>query len=82
MAWWCKANRVEKITKPVKIKFTWFTFNEKEDCDNIAFAKKFILDGMVMAGVLQGDGRKWVRGLEDHFNISKKPRVEIEIYEI
>lgn len=52
--------------------------------DNIAFAHKFILDGLVDAGVLKGDSRKFVIGLEDDFSEidPDNPRVEVTIYEV
>ncbi len=41
--WLCKEIGIKKITTPVKIKFTWFTKDERIDPDNTSFAKKFIL---------------------------------------
>jgi hypothetical protein len=35
--------------------FQWFLKDARKDPDNIISAKKFILDGMVAAGVLTGD---------------------------
>lgn len=72
-----------KITKPVTIRFRWIEKNSRRDMDNIAFAKKFILDALVKKGVLQDDGWKWVRGFKDEFYIDKKnPRIEVELEEI
>ena len=60
--------------------FEWYAINKKIDPDNISFGKKFILDGMVMAGFIQNDGWKNVRGFSDSFYVDKKtPRVEIVI---
>lgn len=65
---------------PVEIIFTWYEPNMKRDKDNIAFAKKFILDGLVTAGVLEGDGWKGYGDFDDRFEIDKKnPRVEVEL---
>ena len=55
------------VTKPVKIGFHWY-FSSKHDFDNIRFACKYVLDGLVHAGVLPNDNQKWVRGfLGDEF---------------
>ena len=56
----------------------------RRDVDNIAFAHKFILDGLVSAGVLEGDSRKYVIGLQDEFPEPDpdNPRVEITITEV
>jgi len=68
--------------KPVTIEFHWVEPNKRRDLDNIAFAKKFILDALVKSGVLQGDGWRHVEGFTDKFSVDKKnPRVEVSIYE-
>ena len=81
VAWSCKKQPLEKITCfPVYISFHWYCKNEKKDLDNVAFSKKFVLDGMVMAGVLPNDSRKYVAGFRDNFHLDKDfPRVEIVI---
>ena len=45
--------------------FKWHV-KGRHDSDNIAFAKKFVLDGMVKAGVLENDNPKCVRHLADY----------------
>lgn len=47
---------------PVKINFTWYCKNERTDPDNIAFAKKYILDGLVQSRVLVSDSWKFCSG--------------------
>lgn len=78
---WAEAKN-QKLRKihPVEIIFTWYEKNQKRDKDNVAFAKKFILDGLVEAKVLDGDGWKGYGDFMDRFEIdAKNPRVEIEI---
>ena len=72
--------------KPIKserrlyIFITWSCKDQRKDPDNVAFAKKFILDGLVVAGVLEGDGWKIIGGLVDSFRVDKdNPRVVVEI---
>lgn len=65
---------------PVKLKMAWYCRDNRKDIDNVAFAKKFILDGLVAARVLENDSRRFVSGFTDEFFIDKKnPRVEVEI---
>jgi len=65
---------------PVQVKFTWFLKDRKKDIDNVSFSKKFCMDGLVLAGVLENDSQKFVAGFQDIFHIDKEnPRVEIEI---
>lgn len=72
--------QIEKY--PVRIVFNWYAKDKNVDPDNIAFAKKFILDGLQESKVLRGDGWKHISGFEDNFFIDKNnPRVEISFYE-
>lgn len=78
VAWACKAQGFRKMATPPEIVFFWYEKNRKRDKDNVAFAKKFILDGLVMAGVLDGDGWKGYGDFDDRFEVdSKNPRVEV-----
>ena len=71
-----------KITKPVKVSFHWVETNKKRDMDNIAFAKKFILDALVAKGKLAGDGWKYVKGLEDTFEIGESAKIIVTLTEV
>lgn len=75
----CKNQRIKPVeVYPVFISFRWYSKSAKIDVDNVAFSKKFILDGMVKAGVLVNDSRQYIAGFEDIFYIDKKvPRVEV-----
>lgn len=69
--------------EPVYMKYYWFERNRKRDKDNIAFARKFIQDALVEAGVLDGDGWAHILGFEDHFAVDKyRPHVSVEIKEM
>lgn len=66
--------------EPVRLSFRWYEENRKRDIDNIAMAKKFILDALVKSGVLVDDSMRWVKGFTDEFFIDKeRPRVEVDI---
>lgn len=65
---------------PVEIEFHWQCKDQKKDPDNIAFAKKFILDGLVASHVLAGDGWKHITGFSDRFILNAKdPGVTVVI---
>jgi len=71
------------FTRPVNIIFNWYAPNDKKDRDNIAFAKKFILDGMVKSKVIKDDAWENILNFGDRFAIDCiNPRVEVEIIEI
>ena len=67
---------------PLVLEFHWYAKDKRKDPDNIAFAKKFILDSMQEVGLLRNDGWREIYGFSDEFKIDKKnPRVEIIILE-
>ena len=74
--------KMPKWTNPIKIHFHWVEGNKRRDYDNIAFAKKFILDAMQKYGKLENDNRHYVIGFTDTFEYSKETKVILEIEEI
>jgi len=69
-----------RFTSPVAMHYTWYEPNRKRDKDNIAFAKKFVQDALVVAGVLENDGWRHIEGFTDNFAVdAKNPRVEVTI---
>lgn len=71
-----------KCREPEEIYFYWYEKNQKRDKDNIASAKKYILDAMIETGLIKNDGWKNVEGFKDRFEIDKdKPRVEVLVFE-
>ena len=72
--------RIKKENEPVFLKFTWIEPNRKRDKDNIASAKKMILDALVRSDIIDNDGWKNIIGFSDYFDIDKEnPRIEVEI---
>lgn len=66
-------------SQPVNLQITWYAENRRKDKDNIAFAVKYIFDGMVNAGLIKNDGWKQIGNWENIFEIDKEnPRVEIK----
>lgn len=72
-----------KIKKPVEMHYLWIEPNNRRDRDNIAFAKKFIQDALVNAGVLENDDYKHIVGFSDRFDVDKEnPHIEVRIREV
>lgn len=67
---------------PAEFEFNWFLNNRRTDPDNIAFQKKFILDGFVAAGLLSNDGWGEIAGWTEKFHIVKKEFQRVEIKEV
>ncbi len=79
-AWAAKAALLPKFETPVRIDFKWIEKNKRRDRDNITFAKKFIIDGLVLAGVIADDGPDYVLGFSDSFGYDKEhPRIVVTV---
>ena len=79
---WHLKGCTSRLSGLYRIKFTWYTKDERKDPDNVAFGKKFILDAIVNEGILPNDGRKNIAGFTDDFKTDKdNPRVESVISE-
>lgn len=79
IAWYI--NTLPMFKNPVKIHFHWIEGNKRRDLDNVAFAKKFILDCMVRCGKLKDDNRNCVTGFVDTFAYGKETKVILDITE-
>lgn len=67
----------------VRAHFKWYRKTNRADPDNIAFAKKYVIDGIVKSGLLAEDRWDNIIKLEDEFGIDKEqPRVEVRITEV
>jgi Holliday junction resolvase RusA-like endonuclease len=73
VAWNCKAQRLKPIDAVetdddddrVTLVFDWP--HSRRDPDNQSFGAKMILDGLVKAGVLPDDSRKWIAEIRHVF---------------
>lgn len=65
---------------PVVISFEWHESDKRRDLDNIYSAKKYILDAMQRAGILENDSRKYVVGLHDDIVDDKKDFVVVTLH--
>ena len=74
--------RLPRFENPVEIHFHWIEGNKRRDLDNIASAKKFILDALVKWGKLKDDNRKCVTAFSDTFSYGQESKVILEIEEV
>lgn len=82
VTWSAKSQKINKHEK-IDLSITFYCKNRMKDKDNILVGLKFILDGLVKAGIITGDGWKQVGKFKDiDFKVDKlNPRVEVEIME-
>lgn len=68
--------------KKINLDITWVCKDRRKDKDNIAVGVKFILDGLVMAGMIKNDGWKEIGDITHKFEVDKNyPRVEVRVKE-
>lgn len=71
---WVEAKRakLQQVDGPVSVYFVWREKDRRRDIDNIAAGAKFVLDGLVKAGVIAGDGQKDVFSIDHRFQVDAK----------
>lgn len=67
---------------PITVIFKWHEKTKRRDADNIASAKKYILDAMQQQGVIPNDNRKHIRGFTDIIIDDTEDYVEVELVQI
>jgi hypothetical protein len=78
--WEAKGQHLPRIETVQKITCTWYCKNKRKDKDNVMFAKKFILDGLILAKVIPNDGWNDIHEFVDVFAIDAiNPRVEVQL---
>lgn len=67
------------IEFPLIVEFTLFVKDLRKDADNLQFSAKFWGDGLVMAGVIPDDSRKYIKfwRVKDILVDKNNPRVEM-----
>lgn len=65
------------IKSPVIIHFIWYEKTQRRDKDNVAAAKKFVLDAMQKTGKLPNDNNRFIAGFTDSFIYGSEYGVEI-----
>lgn len=76
-----KARKIPTLGR-VRVHCIWREANRRRDPDNIASAKKHIMDGLVAAHVLPNDGWQNVAGFSDDFLIGGAIGVEVTLTEV
>lgn len=69
----------------VVIAFLWHEYSRRRDADNIYSAKKYILDAMQAAGIIERDSRRYVLDCVDLGIVPAKKgqdKVEVELMEV
>jgi len=76
------AFRNYELMEKVWVTCTWVEKDRRRDPDNIVVGKKFIMDGLVLAGLLKNDGWNQIAGFTDTWEVGKEPGVWVSISEV
>lgn len=81
---WIAKSKIKKKCKKIDLVITWHCKDRRKDKDNISGGgTKFILDGLVNAGIIKNDGWKQIGDITHIFKVDKdNPRIEVEIEEV
>ena len=83
VAWECVGCPKAQSAMPVDRTCRWITRDLRKDPDNVSAGVKFILDGLVQAGILPDDRRKQINSITHKFGVDKhEPRVEVMLSEV
>lgn len=76
-----RADRIKPVKGQCYIRIVCFEGSQRRDEDNVkSGACKVILDALQQAGILAGDGRKYISKTDIEIQIDRQnPRVEVEI---
>ncbi|MGI6079167.1 MAG: Holliday junction resolvase [Fastidiosipilaceae bacterium] len=81
IVWIIKANKIPKHDR-IGLRIAFYELSKRRDKDNIMAGQKFILDGLVMAGIIKNDGWVEINELIYEFHVDKSnPRVEVTLWE-
>lgn len=76
-----KSGRLRRLALPIRIMFIWHEKTKRRDADNVASAKKYILDAMQRVSIIPNDSRKYVIGFTDEIVDDSHDFVEVCIIE-
>ena len=86
ICWSIKAAQVKgtlaPTNKPCYVSFHWHERTYKRDCDNIASAKKYILDALQKCEIIPNDNQRYIRGFADTFTKDTEDFVIVELKEV
>lgn len=76
-------SKIKQKYEKVNLTFVWYCKNKRKDKDNIIAGQKFIIDALVLAGVIKNDGWNEIGNIFHFFEVDdKNPRIEVIIKEV
>lgn len=80
--WWTMEQTRQKLTGMHDLVLIWQRNNKIHDADNIYAGIKFLLDGIVAAGIIADDGRKHIRHISHRIEQGNFNKVEVQFFKV
>ncbi|MHC4536082.1 MAG: RusA family crossover junction endodeoxyribonuclease [Planctomycetota bacterium] len=79
LVWLCARAALKPFQEfPIDFSIHWYCKDKRKDKDNISAGKKFILDGLIKAGIIPSDSWRHVGDFEDRFYLDRvNPRIVV-----
>jgi Holliday junction resolvase RusA-like endonuclease len=84
VTWSIRSAGLKPMDGPIEVGISWIEGRKKNgalrDVDNIQFASKFILDGLVDCGIVPDDSPKFIRNVYHHYRFNaNNPHIEVTV---
>jgi Holliday junction resolvase RusA-like endonuclease len=75
----CKRQNISPIAGKVNIFVKHFVKNYRKDEDNVTFSIKFLMDGLVLAGVIKNDSPAYCHIAQNEVFYGNGEKIEVEL---
>lgn len=79
VCWLIKSQKIKPYDTPVRMSFVWYVPSKRCDADNYRFGAKFVMDALVMAGVIANDNLNCVVGFDGDEYVVSKDRAGVDV---
>ena len=79
IGWRIRKARLNPVSSPQWVIFEWHEKTKRRDKDNVASAKKFVLDALQKTGILPKDSNRYIAGFTDRFIYDRTDKVTVTL---
>lgn len=79
IGWRIRKARLNPVNSPQWVIFEWHEKTKRRDKDNVASAKKFVLDALQKTNILPKDSNRYIAGFTDRFIYDRTDGVTVTL---
>ena len=79
IGWRIRKARLNPVSSPQWVIFEWHEKTKRRDKDNVASAKKFVLDALQKTNILPKDSNRYIAGFTDRFIYDRTDKVTVTL---